>query len=78
MLLSKKEKQASLENNNLKQNNSIQAKEKETKTTESDFYFENGLMVMTETYHLKRGFCCGQACRHCPYKHMNVPGEEQV
>ena len=35
---------------------------------EEDFYFnENGLMVMTAAYHLKRGFCCGNGCRHCPY-----------
>ncbi|MGN6249124.1 MAG: DUF5522 domain-containing protein [Ginsengibacter sp.] len=38
-----------------------------------DFYFdENGLMVMTEKYHLERGYCCGNGCRHCPYKHENV------
>lgn len=32
-----------------------------------DFYFENGLMVLTEKYHLDRGFCCKNKCRHCPY-----------
>ncbi len=33
-----------------------------------DYYFdENGLMVFTEAYHLKRGFCCGSGCKHCPY-----------
>jgi hypothetical protein len=37
-----------------------------------DYYFENGLMVMTAAFHLKRGFCCGNACRHCPYDHVNV------
>jgi len=31
------------------------------------FYFENGLMVFTEKYHLNRGFCCKNGCRHCPY-----------
>ena len=40
---------------------------------EKDYYFENGLMVMTEQYHLRRGFCCGNECRHCPYDHINVP-----
>lgn len=25
-------------------------------------------MVMTEAYHLKRGYCCKNKCRHCPYK----------
>ncbi|MGH7661457.1 MAG: DUF5522 domain-containing protein [Vulcanimicrobiaceae bacterium] len=38
-----------------------------------DFYFENGLMVLTERYHLKRGYCCGNGCRHCPYDHIAVP-----
>jgi len=37
-----------------------------------DFYFENGLMIMTEAYHLKRGSCCGNKCRHCPYNYNNV------
>jgi len=31
------------------------------------FYYENGRMVMTEQYHLDRGYCCGNGCRHCPY-----------
>lgn len=31
------------------------------------FYWENGLMVFTAAYHLKRGYCCGNGCRHCPY-----------
>jgi hypothetical protein len=29
-------------------------------------------MVMTEKYHLERGYCCGNGCRHCPYEHENV------
>lgn len=37
------------------------------KKNESDFYFENGLLVFTEAYHLKRGYCCQNGCRHCPY-----------
>ena len=38
-----------------------------------DFYFdESGLMVLTKDFHLKRGFCCGNGCRHCPYDHENV------
>lgn len=32
-----------------------------------DFYYENGLMVLTRHYLLQRGSCCGNACRHCPY-----------
>ena len=33
-----------------------------------DYYFNSqGLMVMTEQYHLKRGFCCKSGCKHCPW-----------
>ncbi len=32
-----------------------------------DFYIENGLIVFTKAYHLKRGYCCKSGCRHCPY-----------
>lgn len=33
-----------------------------------DYYFENGLMVLTEHFLLKRGYCCENGCRHCPYQ----------
>tara|TARA_B110000967_G_C18475952_1_gene359746 strand:- start:3 stop:167 length:165 start_codon:yes stop_codon:yes gene_type:complete len=36
------------------------------------YYLEEGLMVLTERFHLVRGNCCGNACRHCPYNHENV------
>jgi len=32
-----------------------------------DFYFDRGLMVLSRHYHLRRGYCCGNGCRHCPY-----------
>jgi Family of unknown function (DUF5522) len=32
-----------------------------------DYYYENGYLVFTAAYHLKRGSCCGSGCRHCPY-----------
>jgi len=39
-----------------------------------DFYYnEEGLMVFTEKYHLGKGFCCGNGCRHCPYHYENMP-----
>lgn len=35
---------------------------------EEDFYFtEKGFLVFTATYHLKRGYCCKNGCKHCPY-----------
>jgi hypothetical protein len=33
-----------------------------------DYYFENGLMVLTAHFLIKRGYCCGNGCRHCPYE----------
>ena len=39
----------------------------ETFVENIDYYFENGLMVLTSAYLLKRGFCCKSGCRHCPY-----------
>jgi hypothetical protein len=33
-----------------------------------DYYIEGGLYVFTARYLLKRGYCCGSGCRHCPYK----------
>jgi 23S rRNA (cytidine1920-2'-O)/16S rRNA (cytidine1409-2'-O)-methyltransferase len=32
-----------------------------------DYYFEGGLMVLTESFLLRRGYCCDNGCRHCPY-----------
>ncbi len=32
-----------------------------------DYYFEGPYLVFTAAYHLKRGYCCGSGCRHCPY-----------
>ncbi|WP_184497966.1 DUF5522 domain-containing protein [Algoriphagus iocasae] len=37
--------------------------------TSEDYYFnEQGLMVFTKHYHLKRGYCCENGCKHCPYR----------
>lgn len=37
---------------------------------EADYYFnENGLMVFTAAYHLKRGYCCKNKCKHCPWSY---------
>ena len=39
-----------------------------------DFYYnEQGYIVLTKKFHLKKGFCCGNGCRHCPYQYQNVP-----
>jgi hypothetical protein len=34
-----------------------------------DYYITAaGTLVFTAAYHLRRGSCCDNACRHCPYR----------
>lgn len=33
-----------------------------------DYTVDNGQTVFSSWYHLKRGECCGNGCRHCPYE----------
>jgi hypothetical protein len=53
---------------------------KEPKLVEGkDYYFENGLMVLTEHFLLKRGYCCENGCRHCPYGFVRTKsGSERI
>ena len=38
------------------------------KLEKDDFYYTpEGYKVFTEKYLLKRGYCCQNGCRHCPY-----------
>lgn len=32
-----------------------------------DYYLQNGNYVFKAWFHLKRGYCCTNGCRHCPY-----------
>lgn len=33
-----------------------------------DYYInEDGYYVFTAKHHLKRGYCCKNGCKHCPY-----------
>lgn len=42
--------------------------------TEGVHYYINGdgYIVLTEKYHLEKGYCCGNGCLHCPYDFENV------
>ncbi|MEO7523212.1 MAG: DUF5522 domain-containing protein [Ferruginibacter sp.] len=43
-------------------------------TENEDFYYnEQGDFVFTEKYHLEKGYCCGNGCKHCPYNFDSVP-----
>lgn len=41
-----------------------------------DYTIESGQYVFSSWYHLKRGHCCANGCRHCPFEHVaeNLPG----
>lgn len=49
------------------------------KFDKEDYYLtEEGFIVFTEAYHLKRGYCCQSNCRHCPYKNKNQKKTDEV
>jgi hypothetical protein len=46
----------------------------QTENHEADYYLnEKGLVTFTASYLLKRGYCCGSGCKHCPYDYEQVP-----
>jgi Family of unknown function (DUF5522) len=49
------------------------------KFDKEDYYLsEDGFIVFTEAYHLKRGYCCQSNCRHCPWKKKESADKKQV
>ena len=49
------------------------------KLLSSDYYYDsNGNMVMTESYHHRRGSCCGNGCLHCPYTPKHQRGSDII
>jgi len=42
----------------------------------TDYYINgDGLYVFTAHYLLKRGYCCGNGCKHCPYPEVKTEAE---
>lgn len=40
-----------------------------TEATTPDYYYDdNGCVVFTRDFLLRRGTCCNNGCRHCPYR----------
>jgi Family of unknown function (DUF5522) len=55
----------------------LYVKEFASKLLPTDFYYDKeGRRVMTESYHKRRGSCCGNRCKHCPYDYKNVTQDE--
>jgi hypothetical protein len=42
------------------------------------YYNEKGLFVFTEQYHIDRGYCCCNGCRHCPYEPKGQKGNTTI
>jgi 2-iminoacetate synthase ThiH len=42
------------------------------------YYLENGRVVFTPKYHIERGYCCGNGCRHCPYHPKHIKDNKQL
>jgi hypothetical protein len=56
----------------MKSNNESKSDESEQEFNEGvDYYFENGMMVLTAHFLRKRGYCCNNGCRNCPYPKDN-------
>jgi len=51
-----------------------ETKNNQQKPIEKEHYFDNGFCVFTESFLIKRGTCCGNGCRHCPYQPKHQKG----
>ena len=38
------------------------------------YYLEGERVVFTALFHIERGHCCGNGCRHCPYDPKHKKG----
>lgn len=43
-----------------------------------DFYWEGAVMVFTARYLARRGYCCENGCRHCPYNFKKEERGDEV
>jgi hypothetical protein len=51
----------------------------ESQTEGIDYYMNpDGYRVMTELYLVKRGYCCSNGCKHCPYSPKAVKGNRKL
>jgi hypothetical protein len=49
--------------------------QEKTKLSPEDFYWENGKMIFTREYHIKRGRCCYNNCLNCPFADLSEGDE---
>ena len=48
------------------------------KLEKGDYYMEDGKLVFTEQFHLRKGKCCHNGCRHCPYEPKHIKGNIEL
>lgn len=39
------------------------------------YYMEGERVIFTALFHIERGQCCGNGCRHCPYEPKHKKGK---
>lgn len=42
------------------------------------YYMEGERVIFTALFHIERGQCCGNGCRHCPYEPKHKKGTTNV
>ena len=42
------------------------------------YYLENGKVVFTPLFHIRRGSCCGNRCIYCPYEPKYIKGNTKI
>ena len=40
------------------------------------YYLEGERVIFTALFHVQRGQCCGNGCRHCPYEPRHKKGNK--
>lgn len=65
----------------LKVENTIEntMEEKEFKFKEGvDYYLDKNQIILTESYLVRRGKCCGSGCLFCPYEPFHTKGSTKL
>jgi len=42
------------------------------------YYYDGSLLIFKELFHIQRGQCCGNGCRHCPFINKHKKGSVVV
>lgn len=45
---------------------------------DTHYYIDGERVVFTTLFHLERGSCCGNGCRHCPYDPLHIKNNKIV